>query len=130
LKRDGIDTEVLAAYDCSAEALGELGAEIVMYRCLPGLRISARSMVVSCRLKRMPRWRGWLTKNAQPLDQGVRPRVRDGAVISSRDYLVALAERERMKASFSSAIEGIVATGRGGGTAVGVSSASLASGSQ
>jgi Asp-tRNA(Asn)/Glu-tRNA(Gln) amidotransferase A subunit family amidase len=44
---------------------------------------------------------------AEPLDQDVRPRVRAGAAISSRDYLVALAERERMKASFSAAIEGI-----------------------
>ncbi len=45
--------------------------------------------------------------NAQPLDQDVRPRVRAGAAISSRDYLVALAERERMKASFNAAIEGV-----------------------
>ena len=45
--------------------------------------------------------------NAQPLDQDVRPRVRAGAAISSRDYLLALAERERMKASFNTAIEGV-----------------------
>ena len=37
----------------------------------------------------------------------MRPRVRAGAAISSRDYLVALAERERMKASFNAAIEGV-----------------------
>src|SRR3954469_1801169 len=30
-----------------------------------------------------------------------------GAAISSKDYLTALAERERMKTSFSAAIEGI-----------------------
>jgi aspartyl-tRNA(Asn)/glutamyl-tRNA(Gln) amidotransferase subunit A len=45
--------------------------------------------------------------NAQKLDEDVRPRVRAGAAISSRDYLLALAERERMKASFDSAIAGI-----------------------
>jgi aspartyl-tRNA(Asn)/glutamyl-tRNA(Gln) amidotransferase subunit A len=45
--------------------------------------------------------------NAQPLDQDVRPRVRVGAAISSRDYLVALAEREWMKASFGVAIESV-----------------------
>jgi aspartyl-tRNA(Asn)/glutamyl-tRNA(Gln) amidotransferase subunit A len=33
--------------------------------------------------------------------------VRAGAAISSRDYLVALAERERMKATFNAAIEGL-----------------------
>ena len=37
----------------------------------------------------------------------MRPRVRAGAAISSRDYLFALAERERMKGSFNAAIEGI-----------------------
>jgi aspartyl-tRNA(Asn)/glutamyl-tRNA(Gln) amidotransferase subunit A len=41
------------------------------------------------------------------LDQDVRPRVRAGAAISSRDYLVALAERERLKVSFNVAIEGV-----------------------
>ena len=45
--------------------------------------------------------------NAQQLDQDVRPRVRAGASISSQDYLIALADRERMKASFNAAIEGV-----------------------
>jgi aspartyl-tRNA(Asn)/glutamyl-tRNA(Gln) amidotransferase subunit A len=45
--------------------------------------------------------------NAQPLDEAVRPRVRAGATISSRDYLLALAEQDRMKASFGAAIDGI-----------------------
>ena len=44
--------------------------------------------------------------NAQPLDQDVRPRLRAGAAISSRDYLVALAERERVKALFGVASRG------------------------
>ena len=43
--------------------------------------------------------------NAPPLDQDVRPRVRAGAAISSKDYLVGLAERERMKLDFNAAIE-------------------------
>src|SRR6202012_2117140 len=41
------------------------------------------------------------------LDQDVRPRGRAGAAISSRDYLTALAERERMKVAFNAAIEGV-----------------------
>jgi hypothetical protein len=43
--------------------------------------------------------------NAQELDQDVRPRVRAGAAISSRHYLIALAEQERVKVSFNTAIE-------------------------
>ena len=45
--------------------------------------------------------------NATPLDQDVRPRVRAGAAISSKDYLAGLAERERMKLDFNAAIEGV-----------------------
>jgi len=36
----------------------------------------------------------------QPIDDAVRSRVRAGAAISSRDYLQALAERERLKLEF------------------------------
>ena len=45
--------------------------------------------------------------NSTPLDQDVRPRVRAGAAISSKDYLTGLAERERMKLEFNAAIEGV-----------------------
>ena len=41
--------------------------------------------------------------NELPLDEAVRPRVRAGAAISSREYLQMLAERERLKAEFAEA---------------------------
>jgi aspartyl-tRNA(Asn)/glutamyl-tRNA(Gln) amidotransferase subunit A len=106
-ERDGIDAEVLAAYDRSVDALAELGAEIVDVAlparfaelgAINGRIMSAEAYAALAAL---------VDDNAQTLDQDVRPRVRAGASISSRDYLVALAERERMKASFSAAIEGI-----------------------
>lgn len=106
-ERDGIDAEVLAAYDRSVDALANLGAEIVDVAlparftdlgAINGRIMSAESYAALAEL---------VDDNAQPLDQDVRPRVRAGAAISSRDYLVALAERERMKASFNAAIEGI-----------------------
>ena len=106
-ERGGIDAEVLAAYDhlgrgarqpgsrdrrCRAAcAFGDLGA-------VNGRIMSAEAYAALAEL---------VDDNAQPLDQDVRPRVRAGAAISSRDYLLALAERERMKASFNTAIEGI-----------------------
>ena len=106
-ERDGTDAEVLAAYDRSVDALASLGAEIVEV-ALPsrftdlgavnGRIMSAEAYAALAEL---------VDDNAQPLDQDVRPRVRAGATISSRDYLVALAERERMKASFDAAIEGV-----------------------
>jgi len=106
-ERDGIDPEVLATYDRSVDAIGSLGAEIVDVT-LParfaelgatnGRIMSAEAYAALAEL---------VDDNTQPLDQDVRPRVRAGAAISSREYLVALAERERMKASFNAAIEGI-----------------------
>ena len=105
-ERDGIDAEVLAAYDRSVDALAELGAEIVDVSlpahfaelgAINGRIMSAEAYAALAEL---------VDDNAKPLDEHVRPRVRAGAVISSRDYLVALAERERMKASFGVAIEG------------------------
>jgi len=106
-ERDSIDAEVLAAYDRSADALANLGAEIVDVAlpgrfadlgAINGRIMSAEAYAALAEL---------VDDNAQPLDQDVRPRVRGGATISSRDYLIALAERERMKASFDAAIEGV-----------------------
>ena len=41
--------------------------------------------------------------NELPIDEAVRPRIRAGAAISSREYLEALAERERLKLEFAAA---------------------------
>jgi len=106
-ERGGIDAEVLTAYDRSVEALASLGAEIVDLMlparfadlgAVNGRIMSAEAYAALAEL---------VDDNAQPLDHDVRPRVRAGAAISSRDYLLALAERERMKALFSTATEGI-----------------------
>jgi aspartyl-tRNA(Asn)/glutamyl-tRNA(Gln) amidotransferase subunit A len=106
-ERDGIDAEVLAAYDRSVDALASLGAEIVDVAlperfadlgAINGRIMSAEAYAALAEV---------VDDNSQPLDQDVRPRVRAGATISSRDYLVALAQRERMKTSFNAAIEGI-----------------------
>ncbi|MSP02777.1 MAG: amidase [Acetobacteraceae bacterium] len=103
-ERSGVDAEVLAAYDRSVEALSSLGAEIVdltlpeRFGALGGLVgqiISAEIYAVIA---------GLADDNAQPLDQDVRPRVRAGAAISSKDYLGALAARERMKIAFNDSI--------------------------
>ena len=99
----GVDAEVLAAYDQSMRLLGDMGAEIVELTlprsllelgALNGQIMSAEAYAVLAEL---------VDDDAQTLDQDVRPRGRAGAAISSRDYLIALAERERMKASFSAA---------------------------
>lgn len=106
-ERDGIDAEVLSAYDRSVDALAGLGAEIVDVAlparfadlgAINGRVMSAEAYAALADL---------VDDNAQALDPDVRPRVRAGAAISARDYLTVLAERERAKASFSAAIENI-----------------------
>ena len=106
-ERAGIDAEVLASYDTSVDALAGLGADIVDVAlparfadlgAINGRIMSAEAYAALAAV---------VDDDAQPLDQDVRPRVRAGAATSSHDYLVALAERERLKASFDAAIAGI-----------------------
>jgi aspartyl-tRNA(Asn)/glutamyl-tRNA(Gln) amidotransferase subunit A len=103
-ERGGIDAEVLAAYDRSVESLANLGADIVDLSLparlaelgkINGVIMSAEAYAALSHL---------VDDNAQQLDADVRPRVRAGAAISSRDYLAALAEREQLKRSFNAAI--------------------------
>jgi aspartyl-tRNA(Asn)/glutamyl-tRNA(Gln) amidotransferase subunit A len=105
--RAGIDREVLAAFDRSVDTLADLGAEItdlslpMGFAELGGINgriMSAEAYALLAEIVDDP---------AQPLDEAVRPRVRAGAAISSRDYLTALAQRERMKQDFARTIDGI-----------------------
>ena len=97
----GIDADVLAAYDKSVDALAILGAEIVgltlptRFADLGAINGTIMSTAAYAALSRL------VDDNVQGLDQDVRPRMRAGRGDSSRDYLAALAERERMKGSFS-----------------------------
>ena len=83
-ERDGIDAEVLAAYDRSVDSLASLGAEIVDLAlparfadlgAINGRIMSAEAYAALSHL---------VDDNAQQLDQDVRPRVRAGAAISSK----------------------------------------------
>jgi len=96
-ERAAVDAEVLAAYDRSVDLLASMGAEIVDL-ALPmsfadlgavnGRIMSAEAYAALADLVDDP---------ASPLDEDVRPRVRAGAAISSRDYLTALVQREHLK---------------------------------
>ena len=103
-ERDGVDTEMLAAYDRSLDVLAALGAEIVdlalprsvrAYGGLAGRIMSAEAYAFVGDI---------VDNNDAPVDEAIRPRVRAGAAISSRQYLDALAEREVLKQEFAMAI--------------------------
>jgi len=102
-ERAAVDAEVLAAYDRSVDLLASMGAEVVDV-ALPmsfadlgavnGRIMSAEAYAALADLVDDP---------ASPLDEDVRPRVRAGATISSRDYLTALVQREPLKRVYQDA---------------------------
>ncbi len=103
----GVDPEVLAAYDRSVAALADLGADIVEPRLPRGLRElgALNGLIMSAEAYALL---GDIVDDAELLiDEAVRPRIRAGAAASARDYLRALAERERLKAEFTAAMEGV-----------------------
>jgi aspartyl-tRNA(Asn)/glutamyl-tRNA(Gln) amidotransferase subunit A len=102
-ERADVAPEVLAAYDRSVDQLASMGADIVDlalprsfrdYGGASGRIMSAEAYALLSRI---------VDNNALPIDEAVRPRVRAGAAISSREYLEVLAERERLKGEFAAA---------------------------
>ena len=98
---------MLAAYDRSVDQLASMGADIVDlalprsfrdYGGASGRIMSAEAYALLSRI---------VDNNDLPIDEAVRPRVRAGAAISSREYLEVLAERERLKAEFAAATEDV-----------------------
>jgi aspartyl-tRNA(Asn)/glutamyl-tRNA(Gln) amidotransferase subunit A len=106
-EREGVAAEVLAAYDEAVAVLGALGAEIVtpVLPCrfvdtaaLTGRIIGAESYSLMHEI---------VDDLSLDIDSAVRPRIRSGHDISSRDYLGALAEREALKRAYGEALAGI-----------------------
>ncbi len=103
-ERDGVQSDVLEAYDASLEVLSGLGARIVDVR----LPLPFRDMAAI--LGRIIGAEGYtlvgkLVEDANlPLDDDVRPRILIGKDMSARDYLLALEERGRIKASYREAL--------------------------
>ena len=103
-ERAGVDREVLAAFDASADALARLGAQIVRaslphrfsdYAAATGRIIGAEGY----------RFVGQLVDDESlPVDPHVRPRIQLGRGVSARDYLLALAERETHKREVEAAL--------------------------
>jgi aspartyl-tRNA(Asn)/glutamyl-tRNA(Gln) amidotransferase subunit A len=106
-ERDGVDKEVLVAYDAAVDTLATLGAQIVRpalphrlsdYAAATGRIIGAEGY----------RYVGHLVDDdTQPTDPHVRPRIQLGRTISARDYIVTLQEREEHKRVFAAALANV-----------------------
>src|SRR5713101_4231864 len=100
-EREGVDSEVLAAYDAALDRLARLGAEIVAvalprrfadYTAMTGRIIGAEGYFLIGDL---------IDDMSLPIDEAVRPRIGSGRGVSARDYLAALRDRDRAKEEFA-----------------------------
>jgi len=104
VEREGVDKEVLAAFDASIDALAKLGAQIVKpalpkrlsdYTAATGRIISSEGY----------RYVGHLVDDEkQPTDPDVRPRIQPGRTHTAHGYIATLQEREEEKRAFAAAL--------------------------
>jgi aspartyl-tRNA(Asn)/glutamyl-tRNA(Gln) amidotransferase subunit A len=106
-ERDGCAADMLAAYDRALEVLARLGAEIVDVN-LPIAFSDATTATGRIIGSEAYRLEGDIVDNMSlPIDPAVRPRIQLGRDIRAHQYLAALAERDRMKATFLAALDGV-----------------------
>jgi aspartyl-tRNA(Asn)/glutamyl-tRNA(Gln) amidotransferase subunit A len=106
-ERDGVDAEVLAAYDASLETLARLGAEIVEVE-LPG-RFTGLGAITG----KIIGAEGYLFVGDRvddlelQIDEDVRPRIWIGKDMTAREYLEILRQREAVKQAYDEALADI-----------------------
>src|SRR5436853_4998994 len=106
-EREGCAPEVLAAYDAALDLLAREGAEIVdvVLPCRFADATAATGRIIGSEAYTLI---GELIDDMSlPIDEAVRPRIQLGRGVSAREYLAALAERDRMKQGFLAALDGI-----------------------
>lgn len=106
-EREGVERDVLDAFDASLEVLASLGATIIDVD-LPGRFSDMASILGKIIGAEGYAQVGELVDDASlPLDDDVRPRILIGKNMSARDYLMALGERDRIKAEYRDALVGV-----------------------
>src|SRR5262245_43829312 len=103
-EREGVDRDVLAAYDTSIDALARLGARIARPSLPHRFReyAAATGQIIGVEGYRFV---GHLVDDPRlPLDPDVRPRIQAGRDVLARDYLATLARREEHRRDFAAAL--------------------------
>jgi aspartyl-tRNA(Asn)/glutamyl-tRNA(Gln) amidotransferase subunit A len=106
-EREGCAPDQLAAYDAALDTFAKLGADIVDVKLPIGFADAtlATGRIIGSEAYRLE---GDLVDNMTlPVDPAVRPRIQLGRDIRAHQYLTALAERDRMKAEFLAALDGV-----------------------
>lgn len=103
-EREGVNGEVLAAYDAAADLLAGLGARLVEVE-LPRRFDSLAGITGRIIGAEGYSFVGNLVDDPDlPVDDDVRPRIRIGKEMSARDYLHTLREREDIIRAFDAAL--------------------------
>ena len=106
-ERDGVDGEVLAAYDASLASLSDLGASVVDVE-LPRRFVPMGDLVGTIIAAEGHAWVGqYIDDESLPVDDDVRPRIRPGRDMRAREYIEAQCERAAIKSEFDAALTGI-----------------------
>jgi aspartyl-tRNA(Asn)/glutamyl-tRNA(Gln) amidotransferase subunit A len=105
-EREGVDADVLDAYDRSLAVLAGLGAEIVDI-ALPFRLVYFVSMTQIMQSESYFLRGPTVQDRNLKLDENVRSRLRAGAGLSADDYLGALRHRDEMKRLMDAALTGV-----------------------
>ena len=106
-EREGVDADVLAAYDESLALLADLGASIVDVE-LPRRFVPMGDLVGTIIAAEGHTWVGaYVDDDSLPVDDDVRPRIRPGGAMSAGEYIRAQRERAAVKRAFDEALAGV-----------------------
>ena len=106
-ERDGVDADVLAAYDESLALLSDLGASLVDVE-LPRGFVPMGDLVGKIIAAEGYTWVGeYIDDESLPVDDDVRPRIRPGRDMAAREYIEAQRERASIKRAFDEALAGV-----------------------
>ncbi len=106
-ERDGVDADVLAAYDESLTVLSELGANVVDVE-LPRRFVPMGDLVGRIIAAEGYSWVGeYIDDDTLPVDDDVRPRIRPGGSMSAGEYIRVQRERAVAKREFDEALAGV-----------------------
>ena len=106
-EREGVDADMLAAYDESLALLAELGATVVDVE-LPRGFVAMGDLVGRIIAAEGHTWVGeYVDDDSLPVDDDIRPRIRPGGNMSAGDYIRVQRERAAVKREFDAALAGV-----------------------
>ena len=106
-EREGVDADMLAAYDESLAVLSGLGASVVDAD-LPRGFVPMGDLVGRIIAAEGHSWVGeYVDDDALPVDDDIRPRIRPGGNMSAGEYIRVQRERAAVKREFDEALAGV-----------------------